>query len=99
MISLTNNGNGISGFHMTFLNGITISVQIGSMNYCNNRQFGKAEPVNNCDNAEIEIWDKSGAWYKFHRNSVLGYVTPNEIANIMGKVANAKSIKTLRINK
>ena len=57
------------GFQMTFPNGITISVQFGAGNYCENRDFSArstmAEAATGeagCLNAEIALWDASGTW-------------------------------------
>lgn len=57
------------GFHMTFENGLTISVQFGYMNYCSNRDTNKLFKLTSkhtirhdhdiqSENAEIMIWDK-----------------------------------------
>jgi len=80
MIKSTSN----KGFQMTFENGITISVQFGGGNYCENKHFEydypKNHPVVECENAEIAIWDKNGEWYDFGTDTVKGWVPANEIA-------------------
>jgi hypothetical protein len=65
MFRITNS----KGFHMTFANGITISVQFGPGNYCENRDKRDAYPYKpvsaedvQCKNAEIGIWAADGAW-------------------------------------
>ena len=75
-------GFGISqgkGFHVTFENGWTVSVQFGPHNYCSNRSEIAGdyhEPVKRdgiaywesqrSNNAEIAAWDANGAWYVFN---------------------------------
>jgi len=64
MMKITQN----KGFQMTFNNGLTISCQFGSGNYCNNRDFGKGfqaemrQPITECDNCEVAIWNKNAKW-------------------------------------
>lgn len=54
------------GFHLTFSNGYTISVQWGAANYCSNRSLDGVFGIPNdlvktgeysCQEAEIAIWD------------------------------------------
>lgn len=68
------------GFHMTFSNGITISVQWGPGNYCDNRHMTyheeKEAGEKGSDTAEIAIWsnhDNGKEWitrgiYKIYKN-------------------------------
>ena len=61
------------GFSLTFQNGLTISVQFGTSNYCKRRDYTspyKSEMLNDQDiiesqNAEIAIWDKDNNWFDF----------------------------------
>lgn len=55
---------GNRGFQMTFATGITISVQFGSMNYCEGRRldmkaYGSeaTKEFHECQNAEVALWD------------------------------------------
>lgn len=51
-----------TGFHITFNNGITVSVQWDSMNYCNNSLLGDMEASKaslGCANAEVAAIVKS----------------------------------------
>lgn len=76
------------GFSMTFENGWTISVQFHAFAYCERRQLGQAEdksPVESPD-AEIAIWNSEGDWYNFGSDEVLGYQTPDEVADWITKV-------------
>lgn len=64
MMKITQN----KGFQMTFDNGLTISCQMGSGNYCSNRDFNKRygaemlQSITECDNCEIAIWDENDNW-------------------------------------
>lgn len=53
------------GFQMTFKNGVEISVQFGTGNYCSNRDINKPYGYElgfetyDCDNAEVAIFNGS----------------------------------------
>lgn len=73
------------GFHMTFENGWTVSVQFGKYNYANNRQNTDSSP-----DAEIGAWDKDGNWYKFpgfNGETVRGNQYPNDVAEFIAMIA------------
>lgn len=80
------------GFHMTFDNGWTASVQWGMTNYCQNYAY---DPLRSdaevaamgSKTAEIAAWDKDGNWYNFGDDKVKGYVTPNEVLIFLNMVA------------
>lgn len=87
------------GFQMTFDNGLTISVQCGAGNYCDNRNKSIYEPcgIIQSNNAEIAVWDKNGQWVtdKFTEDgngSVAGWKTVEEVFKIMMKVQSYKTI-------
>lgn len=72
---------------MTFENGLTISVQIGNMNYCSRKSMHSAynsemqvDFVESPD-AEIAIWDDKDNWLDFGADEVKGYVTVDEISH------------------
>ncbi len=77
------------GFHITFANGWTVSVQFGRGNYCKNHRlttpFGADVPP--CPNAEIAAWDRVGHWYQFsdeyEGSQVSGHVKPDEVLAFM----------------
>lgn len=75
------------GFHLTFDNGLKLSVQIGTGNYCDNYSpFGRSptkEEVLPCGNAEIALWNKAGAWFSFGDDEVLGYVSIERILDLI----------------
>lgn len=91
------------GFHMTFDNGLTISVQWGTGNYCERKK-----PVYMTDelrnvmveskDAEIAIWENQGGkrFLNFGSDEVKGYCTPNEVADWICKVSSATSLDYLQ---
>jgi hypothetical protein len=82
------------GFHITFENGWTASVQFGGGNYCenynapiigreNDPNYGKYESAT----AEIAAWDSSHNWYDFGEEEVKGYVSPSEVLTFFNTIA------------
>ena len=72
-----------NGFHMTFANGWTVSVQFGKVNYISDRgHHGQSV------DAEIAAWDKDGAWYRFddQNDNVKGWVKADEVADFMAMI-------------
>lgn len=77
------------GFQMTFKNGLTISVQFGTGNYCERRNIktsyrgdmDAATPVIASENAEIAIWNTEQVWFDFGTDQVRGWVTADEVAH------------------
>jgi hypothetical protein len=96
MITITQN----KGFHLEFENGITISVQIGAGNYCDNynEEFGfekSARKVSSSD-AEIAIWDRENNWFVFDGgDTVKGRVTTSDLVEWIERSKIAKDIKSL----
>ncbi len=92
MISITDG----KGFHLTFENGLGISVQIGIGNYCDNRQKKQLGSMPTSTTAEIGIWDKNNDWVthwflpKKRGLDVVGYVKADEIAKLIKRVQNKK---------
>jgi hypothetical protein len=91
-----------SGFHMTFNNGLTISVQIGTGNYCDNRSltpgghltFDK-DILNECPNAEIAIWNDKNVWFNFETDIVEGWVNMDKVAQWISAVQSATSLEDI----
>jgi len=85
MLKITDN----KGFHVTFANGWTVSVQFGAGNYCSNRSSGMdfdafKKPAEPCANAEIAAWDADNSWFEFESgDTVDGWKTPDEVAAFM----------------
>ena len=77
------------GFHMTFKNGYTISVQFGTMNYCSNRsmEYGAvAGPAS--ETAEIAAWDTRGLDYVFpDGDTVKGWLTADDVNHWMNVIS------------
>jgi hypothetical protein len=76
-----------TGFHFTFQNGWTASVQIGPGNYCENRMAPMGTKITQCGNAEIAAWDADGKWYNFGTDDVKGWVEAEEIAAFLQEIA------------
>lgn len=93
MIKIGDNGN---GFHMTFANGWTVSVQFGSGNYCKNHAtFAPKVEKSDSPDAEIAAWNAQGMWFDFRtggvfpkgKNDVRGYQTPDQVAAFIAQIA------------
>ena len=90
------------GFRMTFANGMTISVQFGTSNYCSRKSFDPRpmsemrECIVNSPDAEIAIWDANGDWFIFGSDQVKGFVTPDEVALWIHIVSSAESLNHLQ---
>lgn len=76
------------GFHITFENGWTVSVQFGRGNYCENynfEEYGSAPPS---QNAEIAAWGPNGECHYFDNgDNVMGYQSPEQVLSFMNKVS------------
>jgi len=90
------------GFHLTFDNGCTASVQFGYGNYCRTNQLrygiipkgGVASP-----NAEVAAWDATGSWihpegFDFDGDNALALLTPNEVLKFLQAVAEYPNAQT-----
>jgi hypothetical protein len=92
------------GFHITFENGWTVSVQFGPGNYCEHHfalnlpraseTLGVPPEGIESEDAEIAAWDADGKWFKFKNDKVEGYQSPAEVLKFMNKIAR-KSRKEL----
>ena len=84
------------GIHITFPNKVTVSIQFGPENYCDNiRYLGNRNRVeeNNpkgyqSNTAEIAIWDGDNKWLirEFDptaNDDVIGYVTPDKVVEAL----------------
>ena len=86
------------GFHIEFENGLTISVQFGYGNYCDNynNKDVLVDGKLSSNTAEIAIWDKNDKWLtrKFIKginDDVVGHLKADEVFDIMKKVKNWKA--------
>lgn len=83
---------GNKGFKITFKNDVTISVQFGGGNYCDNR-YDKIHPPpvgdTECANAEVAMWvGKCGNWitkeYDLdYTDDVVGDIEPDELLDML----------------
>ena len=91
------------GFHLTFDNGWTISVQFTGGHYCDNKnerydiaktRIERDLPMHS-SNAEIAVWSNSGphngALVELEHDCVRGYTTANEVAKVITIISRAKS--------
>jgi hypothetical protein len=83
---------GGKGFHVTFENGNTVSVQFGSVNYCQNynprlnfTDLQKPSPKASED-AEIMVWDCNGNTLQ----EPVANCTPEQMLQLMLKVAGTR---------
>ena len=88
------------GFHLSFSNGWTVSVQFGRYNYCENKNYrnDNEQPSLECPDAEIAAVHESGKWFKFEGDedndtSVKGYVSDGDVAKFIYKVSQLKGVK------
>jgi len=87
---------------MEFKNGITISVQFSTKNYCERKSMTapiqgemKIERVES-NTAEIAIWDKEGTWLNFGHDQVKGWVEADEVATWIILCTAATSLEDLK---
>ena len=79
------------GFHITFANGNTVSVQWGPGNYCENYNKNFSEQTPSSATAEIAGWSAEGRWYEFpDGQEVQGHQTPEQVLAFMSLLANEK---------
>ena len=83
------------GFHIEFDNGLTISVQFGRGNYCNNRNSNVDDSTGNydfCSNAEIAVFDSKGKFVPIsEHDDAAGHVDINHVLDFIGVVRNLPS--------
>ncbi|GAG44524.1 unnamed protein product, partial [marine sediment metagenome] len=74
------------GFHVTFKNGWTVSVQFGAGNYCDNYEDMDYTPESpkESDNAEVWCFNKNG---KNYPEDPLSHQTPEDILKLMNKIS------------
>jgi hypothetical protein len=74
------------GFHMTFENGWTVSVQWGMGNYGN--YYDEEVDGMGSTTAEIAAWDIDGNWYQMSEYDIVkGHVSANDVLAFMAKIA------------
>ena len=75
-----------NGFHITFANGCTVSVQWNPGNYVDDRN-GEHGEHRKSRNAEVAAWDANGKWIRLGDDDVVGWQTPEQVLAIMAKVS------------
>ena len=85
---------GRKGFHITFENGYTVSVQFGPGNYCNNydRQIGRDDEACGRDGsttAECAVWGPDSKMIKYGDwgDTVSNRSTPAEVLELLNWAA------------
>jgi hypothetical protein len=82
---------GQKGFHITFENGYTVSVQFGAGNYCDNYALGimeyhdKAVPPSRT--AETALLAPNGDFVQYKDDVVQGRQTPEDVLELMNYAA------------
>lgn len=87
------------GFHITFENGLTVSVQWGAGNYCENHDnmdFSCTKDMESKD-AEVAVWSNE-CWLNANnflsdedvdwRDDVVGWLTPEQVVDLLVRVKN-----------
>lgn len=82
------------GFHITFENGWTASVQWGPGNYCDNYDVMDFDAPRNASaswessTAEVAAWPPSGDFVAFDSGDiVMGRLTPAEVLSFLNEIA------------
>ena len=85
------------GFRMNFENGLTISVQWGTMNYCEKKNLGAKykdemkEPIWESKTAEIAVFNDEGIIPVGDSDEIIGWCSADEVAKIIEGVSSAES--------
>ncbi len=90
---------GCKGFHIIFKNGVTVSVQFGGGNYCENydEEIGgeRNKKKLTSGDAEVAVWDKEGKWItpSDDGDMVIGYQTPADVLRIMNWASELENVE------
>tara|TARA_Y100001951_G_C11226549_1_gene232052 strand:- start:58 stop:393 length:336 start_codon:yes stop_codon:yes gene_type:complete len=97
--------DGQKGFKLTLPNGWMVSVQIGKLNYCGNRndETLELETSNPSETAEIAAFYMTGLpvpydreWYEFDSgDNVYGYCSVTDVLEFIEMVADFEDINTV----
>ena len=88
-----------NGFHLTFANGYTVSVQWNPHSYCGNRNLQTppdstfSYPGAECTTAEVAAWhNPNGEWVKLGEDDdVVGWQTVDQVAAIIDRISKLPS--------
>lgn len=83
---------GKKGFHITFANGWTVSVQFGPGNYCQNydREIGREDEESareGSESAEVATWGPDGAMLNLGDDTVRGWQSPAAVLVLLNAAA------------
>lgn len=87
------------GFHITFENGYTVSVQFGGGNYCDNHDLGGEEwrkaGEKGCVNAECAVWPGEGdlLQLKGWSDTIIGWQEPEDVLKLLKWAARQSPMK------
>lgn len=85
------------GFHITFENGYTVSVQFGPRSYCANESNEPYDPearVDPCPNAEVAAWPLGGGMLPLSEDGSLLYCqTPAQVLALLNDIASRKPVQ------
>ena len=73
------------GFHLSFENGYTVSVQFGRGNYSSNYHL---DSMTQSDTAEFAAWGPDEDFLEIEGHDVHGYLTADEVLRLINLVAN-----------
>lgn len=76
------------GFHLTFENGWTVSVQFGGGNYCANHDEDVRMRDPDSWNAEVAAWGPDHKLIDFGSDTVRGWQTPAAVLALLNAAAN-----------
>ena len=90
------------GFRMNFENGLTISVQWGTMNYCEKKNLGTKykdemkEPIWESKTAEIAVFNDEGIVPVGDSDEVIGWCSADEVAKVITIVSSTKDLDKMK---
>ncbi len=88
------------GFRIQFNNGFTLSVQWGPGNYCEKQNEDMRAPDKvefwDSSDAEIAVIDETGAFISLGEDTVKGWVTADEVAEVIGIVQSSSTEEEIK---
>jgi hypothetical protein len=92
------------GFRIKFKNGLAVSVQWGTMNYCERRSLNitkidaeQKEDFVKSSTAEVALFDENDHFISIGENdAVVGWVNPDQVARIIACTQAATDTKELK---
>ena len=89
------------GFRMNFENGLTISVQWGTENYCEKKSFNTdtdpaKERIWESTSAEIAVFNDEGIIPIGGDDQVIGWCSADEVAKVIAIVSSTKDLDKMK---